>query len=79
MMEAVRAFETSFYSNETTWRYILEGSHLHIPRRENVKCPIIVCLNAYPHCNVIFLLNNNEKPQLPFVSVNVSAEAYKPH
>jgi hypothetical protein len=28
MMEAVRTSETSVYFNETTWRYILEGSHL---------------------------------------------------
>jgi hypothetical protein len=27
-MEAVRASETSVYSNETTWRYIPEGSNL---------------------------------------------------
>jgi hypothetical protein len=29
MMEAVRTSETSAYSNETTRRYIPEGSHLH--------------------------------------------------
>jgi hypothetical protein len=29
MMEAVRTPETSFYSNETTWRYVSEGSSLH--------------------------------------------------
>jgi len=28
MMEAVRTSETSVYSNETTRRYIPEGSHL---------------------------------------------------
>jgi hypothetical protein len=48
MMETIHAFETSVYSNESTWRYILEGSHLHTSRRENLKCPILVCLNACP-------------------------------
>jgi hypothetical protein len=37
MMEAVRTCETSVYSNKTTRRYIPEGSHLHIYRRENLK------------------------------------------
>jgi hypothetical protein len=37
MMEAVRISETSFYSNETTGRYITEDSHLHTRRRENLK------------------------------------------
>jgi hypothetical protein len=29
MMEAVRTFETTVYSNETTRRYISEGSKLY--------------------------------------------------
>jgi hypothetical protein len=29
LMVAVRKSETSVYSNETTWRYILEDSNLH--------------------------------------------------
>jgi hypothetical protein len=36
-MEAVRTSETSLYSNETTRRYIPEGSNFHISRRENPK------------------------------------------
>jgi hypothetical protein len=36
MMEAVRTFETSVYS-DTTRRYIPEGSNLHTRRRENFK------------------------------------------
>jgi hypothetical protein len=36
-MEAVRTSETSVYSNETTWRYVPEGSKLHTRRRENLK------------------------------------------
>jgi hypothetical protein len=31
MMEAVRISETSVYSNETTWRYMPEGSHRENP------------------------------------------------
>jgi predicted secreted protein len=31
MMEAVRTSETSVYSNETTARYIPEGSNLQVP------------------------------------------------
>jgi hypothetical protein len=37
MMETVRTCETSVYSNETTRRYIPEGSYLHTRRRENLK------------------------------------------
>jgi hypothetical protein len=37
MMQAVRASETSVYSNETTRRYVHEGSHLHTRRLENLK------------------------------------------
>jgi len=37
MMEAVRTSETSVYYNETTRRYIPEGSNLHTRRRENLK------------------------------------------
>jgi hypothetical protein len=44
MMEAVRTSETSVYSNETTWRYIPEGSHIHTRRRENLKA----------HTNMLF-------------------------
>jgi hypothetical protein len=40
MMEAVRTSETLVYSNETTWRYIPEGSNLHSRRRENLKSRI---------------------------------------
>jgi hypothetical protein len=37
-MVAIRTTETSVYSNETTRRYIPEGSNLHTPRRcENLK------------------------------------------
>jgi hypothetical protein len=39
-MKAVRAYETSVYSNETTRRYISEGSNLHNRRRENLKSHI---------------------------------------
>jgi hypothetical protein len=34
MMEAVRTSETSVYSNETTRRYIPEGSNLHIQAKD---------------------------------------------
>jgi hypothetical protein len=34
---AVGTPETSVYSSETTRRYIPEDSHLHTPRRENLK------------------------------------------
>jgi hypothetical protein len=37
MMEAVRTSEISVYSNETTRRYIPEGSHFYTRRRENLK------------------------------------------
>jgi hypothetical protein len=37
MMEAVRTSETSIYSNETTRRYIPEGSTLHTCHRDNLK------------------------------------------
>jgi hypothetical protein len=36
-MEVVRTSETSVYSNEITRRYILEVSHLHTRRRQNLK------------------------------------------
>jgi len=39
-MEAVRSSETSVCSNETTRRYIPEGSHLHTRRRDNLKSHI---------------------------------------
>jgi hypothetical protein len=35
MMEAACTSETSVYSSETTWRYILEDSHL---QSENYLC-----------------------------------------
>jgi hypothetical protein len=41
-MEAVRTPETSVYSNETTRRYIPEGSNLHTRRHENLKSHIII-------------------------------------
>jgi hypothetical protein len=37
MMKAVRTSETSVCSNETTWRYIPEGFHLHTRRSEHLK------------------------------------------
>jgi hypothetical protein len=38
MIEAVRTSEMSVYSNETTQRYIPQGSsNVHTRRRENVK------------------------------------------
>jgi hypothetical protein len=42
MMEAVRTSETSVYSNETTRRYIPEGSNLHTRRHENLKSHSVV-------------------------------------
>jgi hypothetical protein len=36
-MEAVRTSETWVYSNETTQRYIPEGSNHHTRRRKNLK------------------------------------------
>jgi len=35
--KAVRTFETLVYFNETTLRYITEGSNLHTRNRENLK------------------------------------------
>jgi hypothetical protein len=40
-MMAVRTSETSVYSNETTRRYIPEGSKLHTRYRENLKYHIV--------------------------------------
>jgi hypothetical protein len=37
MMEAVHTSETSVYCNETSRRYIPEGSYLDNRRRENLK------------------------------------------
>jgi hypothetical protein len=37
MMEAVRTSEVSFYSNETTWCHIPEGSDLHTQCHENLN------------------------------------------
>jgi hypothetical protein len=36
IMEAVCTSETSVSSNETTWCYIPEGSHLHTHHHENL-------------------------------------------
>jgi hypothetical protein len=36
MMEAACTSETSVYFNETTRRYIPEGSNIHTRRRENL-------------------------------------------
>jgi hypothetical protein len=56
MMEAVRTSKTSVYLNETTRRYILESSHLHTRRRENLKSHNgKVYLQAYVvHKSVLF-------------------------
>jgi hypothetical protein len=40
MIWTARISETSVYSNDTAWRYIPEGSHLHTRRRENLKSQI---------------------------------------
>jgi hypothetical protein len=37
MTKAARTSELPVYSNETTRRYMIEGSHLHTRRRENLK------------------------------------------
>jgi hypothetical protein len=37
MMEAAHTSETSVYANETTWRYIAEGCHVHTSSREKLK------------------------------------------
>jgi hypothetical protein len=37
MMEAVRISKTLVYFNDTTGRYIPEGSDLHTRRRETLK------------------------------------------
>jgi hypothetical protein len=37
MAETVRSSETSVFSNETPWRYIPEGSHLHTRRSETLN------------------------------------------
>jgi hypothetical protein len=42
MMEAAHTSETSVYSNESTWRYIPEGSNLHTRRRENLKSHMFI-------------------------------------
>jgi hypothetical protein len=47
LMEKARTSETSVYSNETTWRYIPEGSHLHTRRRENLKSHISETFRRY--------------------------------
>jgi len=38
----VRTSETSVYCNETTRRYISEGSNLHTRRRENLESHIYI-------------------------------------
>jgi hypothetical protein len=40
-MKAVRTYETSLYFNETMRRYILEGCHLYIRRRESMESHIV--------------------------------------
>jgi hypothetical protein len=40
MMEAVRTCETSVYANETTRRYIPQGSNIHTRRHEYLKAHI---------------------------------------
>jgi hypothetical protein len=42
MMEAAHTSHTSVYFNDTTWRYVPEGSDLHTRRRENMK--------SHPQC-----------------------------
>jgi hypothetical protein len=50
MMEAVRTSETSVYSNQTTRRYIPEGSNLYIRSRENLKSHIKrMCITFRPY------------------------------
>jgi hypothetical protein len=41
MMEAVRTFETSVYSKETTRRYIPDISNLHTRGHENLKSDVL--------------------------------------
>jgi hypothetical protein len=43
LMEAVQTSETSIYFNKTTRRYIPEGFHHHIHRRENLKSHLDLC------------------------------------
>jgi hypothetical protein len=49
VMEAVRTSEAPIYFNETTWRYIPEGCHLHTRRRENLK-------SHYQYINFILVI-----------------------
>jgi hypothetical protein len=49
MMEAVRTTETSVYSNETTRRYIPQGSNLHTRRRENLNEISQGSISSPPH------------------------------
>jgi hypothetical protein len=49
MMEAVSTFEMLVYSNETTWRYIPEDSHIHTRRRENLKAHKIMLFFQYEY------------------------------
>jgi hypothetical protein len=54
MTEEVRTSEMSVYSNETTRRYIPEGSHLHTSRRQNMKPGIVISLfNTAPDERII--------------------------
>jgi hypothetical protein len=46
MMEAVHTSETTVYSNETTQRYIPDGSNHHIRRGENLKSHTLLPLQT---------------------------------
>jgi hypothetical protein len=50
MTETVRISETSVYSNETSRRYIPEGSHLHTVSIENLKSTgLLFCQMIYEY------------------------------
>jgi len=53
VMEAVRTSEMSVYCNETTSRYISNGSLLHTRRRENLKSQIKLILFK---CSFVIIL-----------------------
>jgi hypothetical protein len=50
IMKAVRTSETSVYLNETARRYIPEGCHLHIRRRETLKHKTLVPIYVTQNC-----------------------------
>jgi hypothetical protein len=62
MMETVSTPETSVYSNDTTQRYIPEGSHIHIRRRENHKSRISTVLIIFSQEALIKRLGPNAHP-----------------